>query len=118
MNFGLIFVRLSNVDYSPSSPTLVAVNLSSIHTFFTLHDDLVMSQFEIRVSAQGGPVESAQFVGRVALLSRNVRQPDHVLANSFAGHKAEPHQSRANSVELRRLPSDHERNREDELIFQ
>jgi hypothetical protein len=33
---------------------------------------------------------SAQFVGRVARLSRNVRQPDHVLANSFAGHKAEP----------------------------
>src|SRR5262245_2030357 len=28
--------------------------------------------------------------GRVARLSRNVRQPDHVLANSFAGHKAEP----------------------------
>ena len=49
-----------------------------------------MSQFEIRVSTQGGPVESAQFVGRVARLSRNVRQPDHVLANSFAGHKAEP----------------------------
>src|SRR5215469_11075494 len=23
-------------------------------------------------------------------LSRNVRQPDHVLANSFAGHQAEP----------------------------
>jgi len=51
---------------------------------------LVMSQFEIRASTQGGPVESAQFVGRVARLSRNVRQPDHVLANSFAGHKAEP----------------------------
>src|SRR5215468_2302880 len=51
---------------------------------------LVMSQFGIRVSTQGGPVESAQFVGRVARLSRNVRQPDHVRANSFAGHKAEP----------------------------
>jgi hypothetical protein len=49
-----------------------------------------MSQFEIRVSTQGGPVESAKFVGRVARLSRNVRQPDHVLANSFAGHKAQP----------------------------
>src|SRR5215472_15103989 len=36
------------------------------------------------------PVESAQFVGRVARSSRNVRQPNHVLANSFAGHKAEP----------------------------
>src|SRR5262249_27273001 len=32
-NLGLIFVWLSNVDYSPSSPTLVAVNISSIHTF-------------------------------------------------------------------------------------
>jgi hypothetical protein len=40
----------------------------------------VMSQFEIRVSTQGGPVEAAQF-GRVARLRRNVRQPDHVLAN-------------------------------------
>src|SRR6516162_5078915 len=49
-----------------------------------------MSQFEIRVSTQGGPVESEQFLGRVARLSRNVRQPDHVLANSLAGHKAEP----------------------------
>src|SRR5215813_14695824 len=49
-----------------------------------------MSKFEIRVSTQGGPVESAQFVGRAARLSRNVRQPDHVIANSFAGHKAEP----------------------------
>jgi hypothetical protein len=37
-NFGLIFVRLSNVDYSSSSPTLVAVYISSIHTFFTLRD--------------------------------------------------------------------------------
>jgi hypothetical protein len=37
-NLGLIFVRLSNVDYSPSSPTLVAFNISSIHTFFTLRD--------------------------------------------------------------------------------
>ena len=49
-----------------------------------------MSQFEIRVSTQSGPVDSAQFIGRVARLSRNVRQPDHVLPNSFAGHKAEP----------------------------
>src|SRR5215467_10098776 len=48
-----------------------------------------MSQLEIRVSTQDRPVESAQFVERVARLSRNVRQPDHVLANSFAGHKAE-----------------------------
>src|SRR5215475_6650527 len=49
-----------------------------------------MPQFEIRVSTQGGPVESAQFVARVARLSSNVRQSDHVLANWFAGHKAEP----------------------------
>jgi hypothetical protein len=48
-----------------------------------------MSQFGIRVSTQGGPVESAQFVGRVARLSRNVRQPKSVLANAIAGRKAE-----------------------------
>ena len=48
-----------------------------------------MSQFEIRVSTQDGPVESGQFAGRVARLSRDACQPDHVLANSFAGHKAE-----------------------------
>jgi hypothetical protein len=33
---------------------------------------------------------SAQSVEQVARLSRNVRQPDHVLANQIAGHKAEP----------------------------
>ena len=48
-----------------------------------------MSQFEIRVSTQGGPVESAQFVGRAARLSRNVCQPKSVLANAIAGRKAE-----------------------------
>src|SRR5579859_4689888 len=42
-----------------------------------------MSQFEIRVS-------TAQPVGRVARLSRNVRQPDYIPANAFAGRKAEP----------------------------
>jgi hypothetical protein len=31
----------------------------------------------------------AQFVGRVLQLSRNVRQPERVLANEIAGHKAE-----------------------------
>ena len=35
-------------------------------------------------------VESAQFVGRVARLSRNVRQPDYIPAHAVAGHKAEP----------------------------
>jgi hypothetical protein len=30
---------------------------------------------------QSGPDASAQFVGRVARLSGNVRQPNHVLAN-------------------------------------
>ena len=49
-----------------------------------------MSQFEIRVSTLSGPVESAQSVGRVARLSRNVRQPDYIPANAVAGHKAEP----------------------------
>src|SRR5215475_11009812 len=48
-----------------------------------------VSQFEIWVSTQSGPDESAQSAGRVARLSRNVRQPNHVLANSIAGHKAE-----------------------------
>ena len=38
---------------------------------------------------QSGPDASAQSVGRVARLSRNVRQPNHVLANEIAGHKAE-----------------------------
>ena len=38
---------------------------------------------------QSGPDASAQSVGRVARLSGNVRQPNHVLANSIAGNKAE-----------------------------
>src|SRR6202043_321569 len=42
-----------------------------------------------RLSAQSGPDASAQSVERVARLSRNVRQPNHVLANEIAGHKAE-----------------------------
>src|ERR1700745_2398470 len=50
----------------------------------------VMSQFEIRVSTLSGPVESAQSVGGVARLSRNVRQPDYIPANAVAGHEAEP----------------------------
>src|SRR5215469_14941846 len=67
------------------------VNISSIPTFFTLRDYFrSVSVGNSGVSTQSAPGESAQFVGRVARLSRNVRQPDHVLANSFAGHKAEP----------------------------
>src|ERR1700691_3020402 len=42
-----------------------------------------------RVLIQSGPDASAQSVGRVARLSGNVRQPNHVLANEIAGHKAE-----------------------------
>ncbi len=38
---------------------------------------------------QSGPDASAQSVGRVARLSGNVRQPNHVLGNEIAGHKAE-----------------------------
>src|SRR6476660_9763362 len=38
---------------------------------------------------QRGPKAPAQSVGRVARLSRNVRQSNHVLANSIAGHQAE-----------------------------
>src|ERR1700734_1459258 len=38
---------------------------------------------------QSGPDAPAQSVGRVARLSGNVRQPNHVLANEIAGHKAE-----------------------------
>jgi hypothetical protein len=40
-------------------------------------------------STQSGPDASAQSVGRVTRLSRNVRQPNHVLANQIGGHKAE-----------------------------
>ena len=36
-----------------------------------------------------GPDAPAKSVGRVARLSGNVRQPNHVLANEIAGHKAE-----------------------------
>ena len=39
--------------------------------------------------SQGGPDASAQSVGRVARSSRNVRQPNRVLADQIAGHKAE-----------------------------
>ncbi|MFZ0591559.1 MAG: hypothetical protein WAM39_13930 [Bryobacteraceae bacterium] len=35
------------------------------------------------------PDASAQFIGRVARLSGNVRQPNHILGNEIAGHKAE-----------------------------
>ena len=38
---------------------------------------------------QSGPDASTQFVGRAARSSGNVGQPDHVLANHIAGHKAE-----------------------------
>ena len=37
--------------------------------------------FVYRVSTQSGPDSSAQSVGRLALLSRNVRQPNRVLAD-------------------------------------
>ena len=36
-----------------------------------------------------GPDAPAQSVGRVTRSSRNVGQPDYVLANSITGHKAE-----------------------------
>jgi len=36
-----------------------------------------------------GPDAPAQSVGRVARLSGNVRQPNHVLGNEIAGHKTE-----------------------------
>jgi hypothetical protein len=36
-----------------------------------------------------GPDAPVQSVGRVARLSGNVRQPNHLLADEIAGHKAE-----------------------------
>ena len=41
------------------------------------------------ICRESGPDASAQSVGRVERLSGNVRQPNHVLANEIAGHKAE-----------------------------
>ena len=38
-------------------------------------------------SAQYGPDESVQFVGGVVRSSRNVRQSNHVFANSIVGYK-------------------------------
>ena len=38
---------------------------------------------------QSGPDASALSVGRVARLSGNVRQPNHVLGNEIAGQKTE-----------------------------
>lgn len=38
---------------------------------------------------ESGPDPSAQSVGRAARLSRNVRQPNRVLANGIGGNKAE-----------------------------
>ena len=38
---------------------------------------------------RSGPDASARSVGRVARLSRNVGQPDHILANPIISHKAE-----------------------------
>src|SRR5437660_6170523 len=43
----------------------------------------------IASATQSGPDASAHSDGRVARLSGNVGQPDHVLANQIAGHKAE-----------------------------
>src|SRR5580658_8492778 len=40
-------------------------------------------------ATQSGPDASAQSVGRIARLSGNVRQPNHVLANEIAGHETE-----------------------------
>src|SRR5262245_45713764 len=37
---------------------------------------------------KGDLTSRARSVGRIARLSRNVRQPDHHLANYIAGHKA------------------------------
>jgi len=48
----------------------------------------VLSQLKFG-SRQSGLDESAQSVGRVAQLSRNISQPNRILANEIAGHKAE-----------------------------
>src|ERR1700677_3345287 len=42
-----------------------------------------------RVQVISADVTRPQSVGRVARLSGNIRQPDHALANSIAGNKAE-----------------------------
>src|SRR5271156_1922548 len=39
---------------------------------------------------QSGPGASARPVEQAAQLSRNVRQPNRVIADSIAGHEAEP----------------------------
>ena len=47
----------------------------------------------IEVTSQKGvsstATASAQFAGRAVQLSRNVRQPNHALANEIAAHKSE-----------------------------
>lgn len=45
--------------------------------------------FGRRPRGKRGPDASAQSVWRDARLSRNVRQPNHVLANMIGGNKAE-----------------------------
>jgi hypothetical protein len=47
------------------------------------------SRLTARVRPKAHLTRSAQSVGRVARLSRNVRQPNRVLANGIGGNKAE-----------------------------
>src|SRR5215468_10845541 len=53
------------------------------------HEFLDHTRSRNKPGAQSGRDASAQFVGRVARLSGNVRQPNHILGNEIAGHKAE-----------------------------
>src|SRR5256885_2413762 len=94
------FLRVPTASFFASSPESSSAR-TSMPTIFRrpslagplpndrAPNDRVVGQFEIRVSTLSGPVESAQSAGRVSRLSRNVRQSDHVLGNSIAGHQVE-----------------------------
>ena len=88
------------VDLGPASYLEVSPRCPSIHTYshtqqfpriFCVNPEFVRADggFLGPQCAQSGPDPSAQSVGRVARLSGDVRQPNHVLANEIAGHKAE-----------------------------
>src|SRR5262245_40467057 len=64
----------------------------SSHLLRGLLDSLFAGIFTLEGFENSGfdPRRTCRVRRGVARLSRNVRQPDHVLANSFAGHKAQP----------------------------
>ena len=78
----------SSVTVSYFTPYTQPADAARMRLYWTLNVS-VETKWRRQRLTQSGPDASAQSVGRVARLSGNVRQPNHVLANEIAGHKAE-----------------------------